>query len=176
MLRGGGVIVKTMRSTPSPGDIVATAAQYKKGDARRGISPDGFDEVWAVFDWDERTANVTSARRAANQTSVAVALSNPSFEVWLVWHFQEYMKIGCSASEVERDLRAAWPRYRKGADADMKCLDRERFEVARDRAVGADRIHEVEGRPYPENRPSSGVHVLIEHLVTVSGEAGGPLG
>ncbi|SFD15788.1 RloB family protein [Streptomyces aidingensis] len=54
-------------------------------------SPD--DEKWALFDrdsLDNRDAEIPAAMRLAARKGVQVALSHPSFELWLLLHFQHF--------------------------------------------------------------------------------------
>lgn len=144
---------------------MAAARRYRLGDSRLGLASDAFDEVWAVFDWDEHADEVASARGAASDAGVLVALSNPCFEVWLLWHFTDYMRPGCFAVDVERALRSVWPQYEKGRRLDVARLAPERCSEASLRASTAAEVHESQGRRYPDNRPSSDVRVLVAHLI-----------
>lgn len=51
------------------------------------------DERWALFDRDasdERDHSIRAAHRKAAEHGVQVALSHPSFELWLLLHFQQF--------------------------------------------------------------------------------------
>ncbi|MFB6779665.1 RloB family protein [Streptomyces sp. NPDC056352] len=51
------------------------------------------DEMWALFDRDaadSRDADIREAFRAAGKMDVQVALSHPSFELWLLLHFKPW--------------------------------------------------------------------------------------
>ncbi|WP_431780914.1 RloB family protein [Streptomyces chumphonensis] len=55
------------------------------------VSPD--DEKWALFDRDsedQRDDDIPEAMRKAAAAGVQVALSHPSFELWLLLHFQQF--------------------------------------------------------------------------------------
>ena len=47
-----------------------------------------FDEIWCVFDTDAHE-NLPHAIEEARQSGIAVAVSNPCFELWLVLHVRE---------------------------------------------------------------------------------------
>jgi len=49
-----------------------------------------YDEVWCVMDVEgpAKRASLDAARIRAKQNGVQVCLSNPSFEVWLLSHFE----------------------------------------------------------------------------------------
>lgn len=63
-----------------PERIVDEAARRMKA-ARR----EPYDEVWCVFDVDRH--DLSPARASARRAGVSVAISNPCFEIWLLWHF-----------------------------------------------------------------------------------------
>ena len=58
-----------------------------------------YDEVWAVVDVDEH-ATLPEAISSARRASLPIVISNPCFEIWLVWHFVE-----CNAHQSKDDLR-----------------------------------------------------------------------
>jgi len=47
-----------------------------------------FDEAWAVVDVDDH-AKLKEAIAVAKANKIGIAISNPCFEVWLVWHFED---------------------------------------------------------------------------------------
>ena len=165
VLRGSGVVIKSARDSTAPDELVALAIKYKKGDDVRGLEPDAFDEVWAVFDWDNQTSAVRTAMQQAERHGIRVALSNPSFEVWVIWHFQEFMTTGCLPGQVEAQLLKAWPDYTKGTQADFSKLPSGGTTAALERAMRADTAHAQQGRSYPENRSSSGVQLLVRSII-----------
>lgn len=65
------------------------------------------DEMWALFDRDaadSRDADIRAAMREATRHDVQVALSHPSFELWLLLHFQQFtsQENGRAAAVVDR--------------------------------------------------------------------------
>ena len=58
----------------------------------RAISEEAeIDEFWCVFDveWPVNHANLKEAIDQAHRNEIAVAISNPCFELWLILHFQD---------------------------------------------------------------------------------------
>ncbi|WP_058556685.1 RloB family protein [Thiohalocapsa sp. ML1] len=47
-----------------------------------------YDEVWCVFDVDAHP-HLNEARQLARSRGIALAVSNPCFELWLLLHFRE---------------------------------------------------------------------------------------
>jgi hypothetical protein len=160
-LRGSGITVKVTSDTSDPVAVVARAAQYVTGDPRRGIEAGAYDEVWAVFDWDRKTDRVREALELAAKRKVEVALSNPSFEVWLLWHFFDYRTPGCDQDAVKTTLEAYWSQYVKGRTVDFSQLPKGGRDDAINRAISVATEHERCGRHFPEDRPSSMVHRLV---------------
>jgi hypothetical protein len=72
----------------------------------------GEDEAWAIFDRDQ-WVDIPQAVRDAAESRVEFAFSHPSFDLWLLLHFQAFggVQSGSSRLVVEK-LRQA-----KGADA-----------------------------------------------------------
>lgn len=65
------------------------------------------DEMWALFDRDaadSRDTDIRTAMRAATRHGVQVALSHPSFELWLLLHFQQFtsQENGRDAAVIDR--------------------------------------------------------------------------
>ncbi|WP_326820175.1 RloB family protein [Streptosporangium sp. NBC_01756] len=95
---------------------------------KNGMSPSGVveaareaadeDEAWALFDRDQ-WSDIPQAVKAAAHSKVELAFSHPSFDLWLLLHFQAFggAQSGSSKLVVEK-LRQA-----KGADA-LKDYDR----------------------------------------------------
>ncbi len=63
-----------------------------------------FDEVWCVFDVDEH-ARLGEAIDLAKSHGFRVAVSNPCFEIWLIWHIKDWTK-HCSSQELKRHARS----------------------------------------------------------------------
>ena len=169
LYRQSGVSVKTMHDTSSPTQIVDRAIKYREGSySAQGIDYDpDLDQVWAVFDWDGRTEEVRQAVQRAKNHHVHVALSNPCFDIWLIWHFEDFFKPGCLASSeannTNQELKNIWSSYQKGKGNNWKELMPGR-EQAMQRADRADEIHHRCGRSFPEDRPSSQVVRLMEQM------------
>ncbi len=72
---------------------------------------EGRVQVWALFDRDQH-ACVLQAFAAAAPTAVQVAFSHPSFDLWLLLHFQNMTSAEDGGSDaVHAKLRAADPAY-----------------------------------------------------------------
>lgn len=130
----------------APRDLIPTASKLRDDSEH--------DEVWAVCDVDE--FDVTAAILDARKLSVEIALSVPSFEVWLILHLRD----GCpgfnNAKQAVDFLRGLLPGWRK---ENLEFTD---FHGGVDEAIARSKRL---GDP-PEANPSTGVWRLIESLRT----------
>ncbi|MFF0114407.1 RloB family protein [Streptomyces prasinus] len=124
------IYVATEGSKTEPAYLDLLNKTFGEGDAERGIPafsleychpshPNGLrpskvveqvlakagpgEEMWALFDRDaadSRDADIRDAFKLARENGVQVALSDPSFELWLLLHFQPW-----SSREGGRDAR-----------------------------------------------------------------------
>ena len=159
--------MKAMRDTSSPERIVEVAQTYSQGDPHKGIDSGQYTHIWVAFDWDGNTDQVRRAIKAANNSKIKVALSNPSFEVWIIWHFKQYRQYGCSCDDVALALKRCWPRYAKGDACDFasQYMIREGMEDARRQARNMRQFFNDNGYTFPEDRPSSDIDKLINEII-----------
>ena len=80
--KGQGVPISVVESACQQYDVLKKAANKSKD------SFDAFFEVWAVFDVDDHK-RVPDAKQNAKAKGVRVACSNPCFEIWLLYHFED---------------------------------------------------------------------------------------
>lgn len=147
----------------APEAIVRRAIEFVDGNPKRGIEAGQFDQVWAVFDWDNHTDEVRRAIALAERHGVRVALSNPCFDVWLIWHWRDFAQSQCDAAQTDVALHAAWPRYRKGHDNPWHELQGSLHDASRRARLAERRLHD-RGLAFPHNRPSSQVVHLMDGI------------
>jgi hypothetical protein len=139
---------------------VVKLAKQRKGEAQneaKRLEDENlsFDEVWCLFDVDQH-ARLKEALNTARDNDIAVGVSNPCFELWLVLHFRE------SPGAQERAFVQA---MMKDLVADYdKHLDFGKLERGYAEAVKrAQRIDADCGRMgEPGRNPSTGVYRLTE--------------
>lgn len=91
------------------------------------------DEAWALFDRDEHT-RISQAVAEAAATGVEVCFSHPSFDLWLLLHFQMFGGAQSGSSEIVHDkLRKAHPSF-KTFDKPNKSVKGARAEALKDKA------------------------------------------
>jgi hypothetical protein len=148
--------VRNRKGRSDPCTLVAMAATAR----RRAIEEEAeIDEFWCVFDveWPRNHPGLIKAVEEAGQNAIEIAISNPCFELWLILHFQDH---------------GAWltsrgaTRLRQRLDgASDKGLDAARYmqfvpEAGR-RAALLDERHGRDHTRFPDNNPSSGMHLLV---------------
>jgi RloB-like protein len=91
------------------------------------------DETWALFDRDEHK-RIPQAVEDAAADSTEICFSHPSFDLWLLLHFQPFSgrQSGNSANVVDK-LRKAHPAFK-------------RFDKKNDKSVQGPRRQALEGR------------------------------
>ena len=140
-------------------DRAITAKKEQSYEARHGRGRP-YDEIWCVFDVDDRP-NWHDAVEQAAQGGIEVAVSNPCVEFWFILHYQD--------QTAHIDRRQA----QKRAEALMQCskvltqqaLDSltDRYPDAVKRAVRLDEKHRKDGSA-PRTNPSSDTWRLIDRI------------
>lgn len=143
-LAGSGKVMIVKFRNGSPADTVRSAAGL------RDYSE--YDEAWAVCDVD--TFDVLPAIELSSTTDVHLALSQPSFEVWLILHKSDSCRGFNNADQASRALRRLLPSWDKSA------LDFRQFVA--DILTAVERARTL-GEP-PEANPSTAVWKLIVSL------------
>lgn len=111
-----------------------------------------FDEVWVLVDVDEH-AHLEAALGAANANQFHVAVSNPCFEIWLIWHYESHTAwIGTAAACKKFQVM-------NGAGKHLAPS----FPIANVSTAVA-RAQKTAAANSMGNNPSSAVHVLVESL------------
>lgn len=82
--RNSPVRIEVRPSALSPSQLIEYAKTVRQRD------PDGFDEVWCVFDVDDYAEDIAKAVPVARRAKISLAISNPCFEFWLLLHFADH--------------------------------------------------------------------------------------
>lgn len=129
-----------------------------------------YDEVWCVLDVEHtaHAATLTEALALAKQHNIKVCLSNPSFEVWLLAHFERVKRDFPDSDAVERRLNETYWKKHFGEDydkADPRLYERlqSRRESAVDNAAWTlEDFHE--NKPCRVCNASTEVYKLVQRL------------
>lgn len=131
-------------------------------EARRGRdSFGGSDEVWVIFDVDTHP-RIADAVGLARNSGIHIALSNPCFELWGIYHFEE-CDAPNNANWMQRRLAQLLPSYDpEGAKRISYGMLRSEVDTAKTRAVRCLEAREREGDPL--GNPCTTVHKLVIRL------------
>jgi len=123
-LRAHRVLVIADHVGSDPNSVVQTAIDtrdMRKKESDRGLD-DPFDQVWVVFDTEgpQNAQRQVAARHAINrahQLKFFTAVSNPSFEYWLLLHFEWCVDQFVDGKAVSHKLKKYIPAYNKKMNA-----------------------------------------------------------
>ena len=143
-----------------PRAVVDRAVEESKKSKRDRLGAQ--DSVWALFDRDEHP-RFDEAKNKARGNGISLAISNPCFELWGIFHYREY-DAPLHRHECQRMLRqscAAYDRRGNKSFADPVAIESSyRQAVERARSSLTRRAEEGD----PEGNPSTAVHKLTERL------------
>ncbi len=144
-----------------PKTLVERAVLRKKEsdrNARKDREPSRvYDEIWCVFDVDEH-ANLADARQQARDNGIELAVSNPSFELWALLHFQSQTAF-LERQAARSKLKTHLPGYEKDLPFARLWAG---YAAAVRRAEHLD--SRCEERGCPGDNPSTGVYRLTERI------------
>ncbi len=168
------VMIRTSRDTghTDPVGIVNTAKQLRL-EAKK-TEPYDKGEVWCVFDVEakrtqtsrERLAEAVDSADHARGGPIELAISNPCFEIWLLWH-KERHHAELYSNDAQR--RCEELEITQGKDSkhiqSVSELVRDFYYAAKEMAFSMKQEHNRNGKTRPEEmNPSSGVYLLIDAI------------
>ncbi len=132
----------------------------------RGYGSVNGDRAAVVFDRDMNTSeNLAEAKRLAAESGIEMFMSNPSFEFWLLLHYEDVRRCMCQDELEELLTKIIGHRYSKGEDLSKKIT----IEMIRTAIRRSERL-----LPNPEvdlclsRCPSTMVHSLAKDLLSLS--------
>lgn len=174
-LQTANVEVRPSELGTAPIQVVQYARElFESGNRHKNIQPRAFEQVYAVFDRDDHESYSDALRLAESLDgklkndakqfiSFKAIASVPSFELWLLLHYED-IQVPLHRDEVIQRLRRHLPGYEKGA-GHVFSATRDRLEIATERAEAlADRFSaDTEPEPY------TAIVELVKLLMTLSG-------
>lgn len=143
-LHTANVEVRPSELGTAPIQVVQYARElFENGDRHKNILPRAFEQVYAVFDRDDHDSYFNALRLAESMDgklkndakqfiSFNAVASVPSFELWLLLHYED-IQAPLPRDEVMQRLKQHLPGYEKGASRAFAAT-RERLAVATQRA------------------------------------------
>lgn len=144
-----------------PRAVVERAVQEKK--ALRGDSLASQDTVWAVFDRDAHP-RFAEAVDMAKANDIRLAISNPCFEIWGVFHYRDF-DAHVHRHDCQRVLTSLCPSYSNSGSKvfdDFAAIENS-YRDAVTRAKNSRKRRREERRP--DGNPSTRVYLLTEHIL-----------
>ena len=161
-LRLSKEMVKIEQDHPDPLSVLNHALRLRAQAQETSDLPDSL-EAWCVFDTEVAGANnafVEAVNRAADE-NVALAVSNPAFEFWLLLHFSETSSPFPDGPSCKRALRQHVPEYHETMN--LFGVIENRIDKAVEYARRLRQNHAIpHNQPYPN--PSTTVDRLVDAI------------
>lgn len=159
--RNALVSVEIVGEGVGPKVLVERAVEKKRdAEAEAKRSRDAFaryEDVWCVFDVDQHPL-LPEAKRQAAANGIRVCISNPSFEIWLLLHYQDHRQF-IQRHQAAHAFRGHVPQYDKEVPFQ---LIRPYYQDAVNRAAALRDWQEAQG--CPGRNPCTDVDILTERL------------
>lgn len=149
--------------------------RHAKALIKASCEGDAYDQAWCVFDVEAKIDQharfglaeaLDTASRTRGKNKIRCAVSNPCFEIWLLWHDADQTGPIHSATAqkscLERGITCGKDgKHIRNADD----LIAKRYRAAHERASMMDQTHDSDRKTKPEDRnPSSGMYMLIDAI------------
>lgn len=109
-----------MRKGKHPSDVVRNAIEL--GKSQKSDAP--YTKIWVVVDLDNYEKDLLECERLIRKNpklNIELVVSVPCFEVWLLWHFQDYFSPGTC-----QDAQEKWSKCRQEMSTSTKKIRRNR--------------------------------------------------
>ncbi|MEW5757232.1 MAG: RloB family protein [Pseudomonadota bacterium] len=172
-LHSANVAVHHSRLGTDSLQVVRYAKQlFEAGDPQKGIRPRSFDQVYAVFDRDNHDSYFNALNLAKSldgklrnddkqPVSFKAIASIPSFELWLLLHYED-IQAPIHRDEVMERLKQHISGYEKGAGGAF-ATTRDRLETATQRAQAL----AAKFNAYTDPEPFTALDELVMLLTTL---------
>lgn len=171
-LRGYRIVILAPWKGSDPKSVVEAAKaarDERKAQADKDLD-DPFDEVWVVFDTegpqnDHRQRAARGAIEQARSLRFETAVSNPSFEYWLLLHFEWCVKTLADGAATCHLLKKHIPDYDKGTDCYAIARPHVQTAIRYAKRVFAERYQGSSHHPC-DCHPCTEVYRLVESLLS----------
>jgi hypothetical protein len=161
------VVVLKGKGGSSLAVVQQAISENEKAVARR----EEFDEIWCVFDVEKagQRKQVVKSLTLAGQKEILLAVSNPSFECWLLAHFMRTKRSFSNCDEVVKELNRHW---RRTFERDYEKNDEQLYARLADRTRTAiDNAHKVREQDWAslsdivDCNSATDVYLLVQRLL-----------
>lgn len=167
-LRSTGLEIQLVAEGWNPARLLDLATNLRENDRReakkRNDAANVYDEVWVVSDVDEFVSELRTVGRQANAADIKLAITNPCFESWLTMHVDASAR---PATRFDAQAKAKELGLVEGPDGKYPVIAKisGQFVEAERCAKALQKRHETNGTQFPNDTPSSGMHVLVRSLL-----------
>lgn len=174
-LHTANVEVRSSELGTAPVQVVQYAKElFENGDRHKRIPSRAFEQIYAVFDRDDHVSYREALNMAAildgklrndnkQPVSFQAIVSVPSFELWLLLHYED-IQAPIHRDEVMRRLRRHFTNYEKGAERAF-ATTRDRLDTATQRA----RALAEKFNAYSDPEPYTAIADLVILLTALRG-------
>ena len=148
-------------------DPTKLAASIRKEWKEEGAHKQIGDRAFVVIDLDNNENKTREIRRLKNKNDIEeYIVSNPSFEVWYLLHYEYSTRSYIDADAAIKELKKHYPGYEKTSE--MYLLLKDKMEQAVANAEKLENYHNTEKHTYPDVNcnPYTDVHKLVKLLTT----------
>ena len=149
---------------PNQGAPISIVKRAKKEKTRLSAG----DEVWCVFDVEEKFQNKTfpEAVLLAQKADIGLAVSNPAFEYWYLLHFECTDRSFTNANEIIKALYKYLPKYKKSLNIYEDIKDKTEIAIERASNLRAKMASPLGEKTFPN--PSTHVDKLVAKILKLA--------
>ncbi len=148
--------IKTIGGVGVPMSVVdeAIAAKQRSDRLPQKRRDDKYDEVWAVFDRDDHPMYKEAQQKAHNK-NIRCADSDPSFELWLLLHFQD-QTAPIDRKAARKELKQHLPEYDKHVNFESLAAGLDKACLRAEHLCRRAKVNKTDGNP------STKVNLLVD--------------
>lgn len=132
------------------------------------------DRVFCLVDLDLSSSQYQKVedeqKKTKKKCQVEFVLSNPCFEVWLLYYFTKHPKPESASQKVKEQLRKYVPQYTESFDIVKECDLQDKYAVAINNSELKNQMYEKD-KPVLEKNPYTEISDLLEILLTYKKES-----
>lgn len=127
---------------------------------KNGMQTEDDEKVYCLVDLDLSKTKYEQVEKAKKKyPNVQFVLSNPCFEIWLLYYFTEYPAVVSSSQKVKDELRRFVPNYTENTDVIAEYRLQDHYAIAINRAEKRQSNQQID-LPFNRN-PYTEVHELV---------------
>jgi len=147
------------------GDPVGLVRQAMTLIEKGRVDLDDQDEMWCVFDRDNNSQDsIDDAVTIARKNGFNIAFSNPCFEIWLLWHFEDTFSCREISQNLVKELKPYLGEYCKTKDYFDSLSPNTNDAISRAKRAKEMLLQNGKKEFTREFNPSSNIYELIERM------------